>query len=95
MNDPAAGATRVTKVTLQGILCTPGYFTQAAEDGLGRDKVSLSGTESENKGQALPDKGDAHLFAGVAGHLEQEEAGVTLREELVRRLVLVQHLQRI
>ena len=36
---------------------------------------------------------DTDLFAGVARHLEQEEAGVALRQEMVRWVVLVQNLK--
>lgn len=33
-----------------------------------------------------------HLLARVPGQLEQEEAGVGLWQEVIRRVVLVQHL---
>ena len=34
-----------------------------------------------------------HLLAGVARHLQQEEARVALGQEVVRRVVLIQDLQ--
>ena len=33
------------------------------------------------------------MFTGVSGHLEQEEAGVALRQEVVRGVILVQNLE--
>ena len=36
-----------------------------------------------------------HLFTRVPGQLEQEETGVGLGQEVVRRVVLIQNLKRV